>query len=330
MTLFTGVLFILFSIRIVEASDDFDLWDKFSQFRARFHRSYNTTELYNRFEIFRENYYNIIRHNMNPYKNFSMGLNQFADLTASEFHAKYIMSKYVAGQSTCMSYSDIPDVNTPTLVDWTERGVVNPVRDQGQCGSCWAFATTANAESVWAISMGQLYDFSEQFLVDCATGFGYWNQGCNGGQPDSAFKYMINKGQCLESAYPYTGKDGTCDKCALYAKFGGCYDVAPKNQRVLRAAVAQNPVTIAIEADTRYFQFYSSGVLTDSLKCGTDLDHAVLIVGYGRENGIDYWKVRNSWGESWGENGYVKIERTDMTDDAGVCGIAMEPSFIVL
>ena len=328
------ILFVFFST-ITAASDflytsktdDFQLWDKFTHFQNKFHKIYNgTIELHRRFDIFCANYYTILKHNLNPYRNFTMGLNQFADLTASEF--KYLLGNYVKEQRTCMSYSIIPDKSTPGWIDWTEMGVVNPVRDQGQCGSCWAFATTANAESVWAISMGQLYDFSEQFLVDCAKGFGYWNQGCNGGQPDSAFKYMINNGQCLEYAYPYVGADGKCQKCAIYAKFSSCYDVAPKNQRVLRAAVARNPVTIAIEADTRYFQFYSSGVLTDSIQCGTNLDHAVIIVGYGTERGVDYWKVRNSWGESWGEKGYVKIERTDSTNDAGVCGLAMEPSFI--
>jgi C1A family cysteine protease len=261
-----------------------------------------------------------------------MGLNQFADVSVDEFKEKYIYGYKtpVLKGSSCKPFTTYPNKEDPPSYDWTENHVVNPIRDQGQCGSCWAFATTANAESVWAISKGRLYDLSEQFLVDCASGIGYFNQGCNGGQPDSALKYMIHNGQYLESVYPYTA---TTDKCQTYAshidiKFSSCYDVTPNNHAILQAAVRQNPVVIAIEADTRYFQFYSSGILTDSIKCGTDLDHAVEIVGYGTENGIDYWKVRNSWGESWGENGYVKIEKSSSTNDPGVCGVAMEPSFI--
>jgi cathepsin L len=221
-------------------------------------------------------------------------------------------------------------------VDWSSTaGIVNPVRDQGQCGSCWAFATTANAESVWALFSGKLLDLSEEFLVDCATGVGYFNMGCNGGNPDSAFKYMINKGQCSESSYPYTSgvtkTAGECQKCtSAGVKFSSCSDVTPNDQLALKAAVAKQPVVIAIEADTRYFQSYSSGVLTDGVKCGTNLDHAVEIVGYGSENGIDYWKVRNSWGTSWGLNGYVLIQRSSSANDIGVCGIAAEPSFLVV
>jgi C1A family cysteine protease len=159
--------------------------------------------------------------------------------------------------------------------------------------------------------------------------------GCNGGNPDSAFKYMINKGQCTESSYPYTSgvtkTAGECQKCtSAGVKFSSCSDVAAKDQLALKAAVAKQPVVIAIEADTRYFQSYSSGVLTDGVKCGTTLDHAVEIVGYGTENGIDYWKVRNSWGPSWGLNGYILIERSSSTNDIGVCGIAAEPSFLVV
>jgi len=211
--------------------------------------------------------------------------------------------------------------------------VVDPVRDQGQCGSCWAFATTANAESAWALAKGQLLDLSEQYLVDCSSGKGYYNMGCNGGNPDSAFKYMINNGQCSDSSYPYTSgvtkTAGTCHSCTNIVSFSACYDVTPKNQIALKTAVAKQPVVIAIEADTRYFQSYSGGIL-DSTQCGTNLDHAVEIIGYGTDNGKEYWTVRNSWGASWGENGYVRILRSDSTNDIGICGVAAEPSFMTV
>ena len=312
-----------------------DEWKQFTNFQDRFSKRYeNIQEMETRFQIFRTNLRNIILHNLDNTQNFTMGINQFTDLTPQEFKDQYVGGlKTEVGSYGCKSFSSSAS-GAPSSVDWRNKGVVNPVRDQGQCGSCWAFATTANAESVWAISSGKLLDLSEEFLVECATGAGYFNMGCNGGQPDSAFKYMINNGQCTESSYPYkagtTKTAGTCQKCtSAGASFSGCYDVASKDQVSLMAAVAKHPVVIAIEADTRYFQSYSGGIL-DSPNCGTTLDHAVEIIGYGTENGVDYWNVRNSWGSSWGENGYFRVKKTSSTNDIGICGVAAEPSFLVV
>jgi C1A family cysteine protease len=314
--------------------DDNDEWKQFSNFQERFSRRYeNIQELEARFQIFRSNLRSIILHNLDHRQNFTMGINQFSDLTPQEFKDQYVNggSKQNLGSFGCKSFSSNA-AGAPVSIDWTTKGVVNPVRDQGQCGSCWAFATTANAESVWAISTGKLLDLSEEYLVDCATGVGYFNMGCNGGQPDSALKYMINNGQCSEASYPYTSgvtkTAGPCQKCtSVGVKFSSCSDVTPKDHVSLKAALAIGPVVIAIEADTRYFQSYSSGIL-DSTSCGTTLDHAVEIIGYGSENGVDYWKVRNSWSSAWGENGYVRIKKTSSTNDIGICGIAAEPSFL--
>lgn len=222
-------------------------------------------------------------------------------------------------------------LNTIDSFDWRDYGVVGPVRNQGQCGSCWAFATTANAESVWAIYSGKLYDLSEQYLVDCATGKEYLNMGCQGGNMDSAFKYMIQNKQCSESEYPYvsgvTEHKGPCHTCDEITKFSSCYDVESGNQLAIKSAVLANPVVIGIEADTYYFQSYSGGII-DGVLCGDTIDHAVEIVGFGVDNGTKYWSVRNSWGADWGENGYFRILRTDSTDDPGICGLALEPSYI--
>lgn len=309
-------------------------WQYFEEFRQKFKKSYESLEKFEeRFVIFKDNLRFIMEHNMNKYKNFTLGVNQFSDLTQEEFKKAYLNSKKPLGSYGCQPFS-ATNSGLPPAIDWRDKGVVNPVRDQGQCGSCWAFATTANAESVWALNKGQLYDLSEEFLVDCATGRGYNDMGCNGGNPDSAFKYMINNGQCAESSYPYTAgvtqKAGTCHSCTSIVSFGSCYDVKPYDQVSLKAAVARQPVVIAIDAETRYFQSYSGGILTDEAKCQDNLDHAVEIIGYGEENGIKFWTVRNSWGESWGEEGYVRIERSESTDDEGVCGVAAEPSYLTV
>lgn len=315
-------------------SDDNNEWQQFKNFQTKFRKYYETLEeIETRFQIFRYNLRNIISHNLNSSTNFTMGVNQFTDLTPAEFKAQYASGYDKLQSFGCSTFTPSVSAILPNTVDWTTTGVVNSVRDQGKCGSCWAFATTANAESVWAIHSGKLLDLSEEYLVDCANGFGYYNMGCNGGNPDSAFKYMINNGQCTDASYPYTSGSGssssTCQKCtSAGVKFTNCYDVKTKDQTALKYAVAAQPVVVAIEADTRYFQSYSSGILTDAVKCGTNLDHAVEIVGYGSENGIDYWKVRNSWGSSWGESGYVRIQRSSSTNDAGVCGVAVEPSYI--
>lgn len=306
---------------------DEDEWRQFSDFQDRFSKTYHSLEeAESRFQIFRENLRNIILHNLDHRQNFTMGINQFTDLTPQEFKDQYVTGiRAEVGSYGCKSFSSSAS-GTPSSMDWRQKGAVTSVKDQGQCGSCWTFSATGAIEGAWAISTGQLVDFSEQELVDCATGVSYGSHGCNGGQMEGAFKFVIENGQCTLSSYPYTAKDGSCQKCSPVAHISSCSDVKPNDQISLKAAVAQQPVSVAIEADTRYFQSYSGGILT-STSCGTNLDHGVLVVGYGTENGQDYWLVKNSWGTSWGDKGYVKIARSSSTNDAGICGIAMDPSF---
>jgi C1A family cysteine protease len=302
-------------------------WKEFGNFQERFSKRYsNIQELETRFAIFRKNFVGILSHNADLTQNFTMGVNQFTDLTPEEFRAQYVGGlKSEVGSYGCKSFSSSAS-GAPASIDWRTKGAVTSVKDQGQCGSCWTFSATGAVEGAWAISKNQLIDLSEQELVDCATGIAYGSHGCNGGQMEGAFKFIIENGQCALSSYPYTATDGTCQKCSAVAHISSCSDVKPNDQISLKAAVAQQPVAVAIEADTRYFQSYSSGVLTSS-SCGTSLDHGVLTVGYGTENGIDYWNVKNSWGTSWGNQGYVKIGRSSSTNDPGICGIAMDPSF---
>ena len=303
-----------------------EIWSHFTNFQEKFAKKYeNVQELESRFAVFRENLHNIITHNADRSQNFTMGVNQFTDLTPEEFKAQMIRGlKAPVGSFGCGTYSNSAS-GAPASIDWRTKGAVTTVKDQGQCGSCWTFSSTGAMEGAWAIAKGQLIDLAEQELVDCA-GLKYGSMGCNGGQMEGAFKFIIENGQCAASSYPYTAKDGSCHSCTAVAHASSCYDVKPNDQLSLKAAVAKQPVSVAIEADTKYFQSYSSGVLTSS-SCGTSLDHGVLAVGYGEENGQKYWLVKNSWSTSWGENGYVKIGRSESTNDAGICGIAMDPSF---
>ena len=306
---------------------DGDEWKQFTNFQERFSKRYeNIQELETRFQIFRTNLRNIILHNLDHTQNFTMGINQFTDLTAQEFKDQYVGGlKSEVGSYGCKSFSSSAS-GAPSSIDWRQKGAVTSVKDQGQCGSCWTFSATGAVEGAWAISSGKLVDLSEQELVDCATGLAYGSHGCSGGQMEGAFKFIIANGQCALSSYPYTAKDGSCQKCSAVAHISSCSDVKPNDQISLKAAVAQQPVAVAIEADTRYFQSYSGGILTSS-SCGTNLDHGVLVIGYGTENGQDYWLVKNSWSSSWGIDGYVKIARSSSTNDPGVCGISMDPSF---
>ncbi|GJX10906.1 senescence-specific cysteine protease SAG39-like protein [Tanacetum coccineum] len=215
----------------------------------------------------------------------------------------------------------------PSSMDWRKKGAVTPIKDQGQCGCCWAFSAVAAMEGITQLKTGKLISLSEQELVDCDTSG--VDQGCEGGLMDNTFDFIIsNKGLTSESNYPYKGVDGTCnsnEESNHAATITGHEDVPANSESALLKAVASQPVSVAIDASGSDFQFYSSGVFTG--ECGTELDHGVTAVGYGTsDDGTKYWLVKNSWGTSWGQEGYIMMER-DVDAKEGICGIAMQASY---
>ncbi|MGI4406643.1 C1 family peptidase, partial [Klebsiella pneumoniae] len=215
----------------------------------------------------------------------------------------------------------------PDSVDWRKKGAVLGVKNQGNCGSCWTFASIAAVEGINKIVTGDLISLSEQELVDC--GRTQSTKGCNGGYMTDGFEFIINNGGInTEANYPYTAQEGQCDlnlQNEKYVTIDNYENVPSYNEWALQTAVAYQPVSVALESVGSAFKYYISGIFAGP--CGTATDHAVTIVGYGTEGGMDYWIVKNSWGTTWGENGYIKMQRNVGGD--GKCFIATMPNYPV-
>ena len=288
----------------------------------QFIQDYNKEFSYEGFNNFRDNI-NYIEEFNKKNNTYVLDINKFADMNTFD---SGIMDNY---QSDSKIYELTNDI-IPESVDWREKGAVTHVKDQGHCGGCWAFSTTGSIEGVAAIQTGNLFNLSEQQLIDCS--FDEGNHGCEGGIMEMGFQYVINNnGSCSESDYPYQAMDGQCQECESVITISKYGNIFPRNERILKRAVAQQPVSVAIQANLTSFRFYSRGVYSD-YNCGDKLDHGVLVVGYGtdEDSNLDYWLVKNSWGTSWGEDGYIRILRNAEETPAGICGITSQPCIPLL
>lgn len=290
-----------------------------------------------RMKIWMENKAKIEKHNrraVQGHKSFHLAMNQFGDLLHHEFVAivnGYTPRSTFNGSETILRGATfLPPAHVdalPANVDWREHGAVTPVKNQGQCGSCWSFSTTGALEAMHHRATGTLTSLSEQNLIDCSAKYG--NQGCNGGLMDAAFQYIKeNGGIDTEKSYPYEGEDDTCRYNPKYkgAIDVGFVDVEAGNENALKTAIAtQGPCSVAIDASHESFQFYSKGVYREEECSPENLDHGVLAIGYGidKDSGSAYWLVKNSWGETWGHEGYVKMAR----NEGNMCGVASAASY---
>lgn len=216
----------------------------------------------------------------------------------------------------------------PDSIDWVAKGMVSKVKDQGSCGSCWTFSTTGSIESAIKIKEGRDVLFSEQQIIDCSVSYG--NNGCSGGLVEYAYNYIKHNELETESQYPYKASN---NKCTAKAQAGDIElsdfsEVARFDPQQLALALQRGPVSVGVDASSTAFKWYKNGIITRN--CGTSIDHAVLLVGYGTENGVDYWTIKNSWGADWGENGYFRILRDMNKKDDGMCGVQSTPCYPIL
>ncbi|KAG8057770.1 hypothetical protein GUJ93_ZPchr0002g26399 [Zizania palustris] len=304
-------------------------WKLYEKWRGVHTVTADLAEKKTKYEVFKKNAKYVLDFNSNKGKPYKLGLNRFADMTLEEFKKKYtgaVKPAVDAVKKAKIVKSKVAAGNVPSSYDWRDYGAVTHVKDQGPCGSCWDFAGTAAVESINAIVTGNLLTLSEQQVLDCS-GAGNCEEG---GTTPGVFEYAMDTGITLACNYPpYEAMDDQCrlDTSTMnpLVNIDGYAAVAGNNEKALKQQVYLQPVTVYIEA-SHDFMLYTEGVFTGD-DCGTLLDHAVVVVGYGvTQEGVRYWIVKNSWSDNWGENGYIRMIR-DVDVKEGICGIAMYPFY---
>jgi len=284
------------------------------------HKTYKHDEFFYRYEIFKNNVDFVNSHNAQSGKTYQVALNKFADLSAQEFAAMYNGLRVPQGYVHKATFEVDNTIAVPDTFDWRTQGAVTPIKNQGQCGSCWSFSTTGSVEGCHFLGTQKLVSLSEQNIMDCSWNNG--NEGCNGGLMTQAMDYIIaNKGVDTEASYPYTAQSSsTCQYSTsnIGSTETAYTNVASGDEGALQQSVYKGPTSVAIDASHSSFQFYSSGVYNEQACSSSQLDHGVLAIGWGTDSGSAYWLVKNSWGTDWGMSGYIEMSRNSNNQ----CGIA--------
>ena len=317
------VIFVALYPYVSTASEPLTVADQFHSFQQKYHKVYASPEIaHYRQQIFADNLAKIQQHNAENHA-WRLGINEYADETWEEFSEARMLKTGVQLQLPTKPSGQKPLIPKSKLmgqapINWVTSGAVTPVKNQGTCGSSWAFATTGLMEGAGFLLTGVLRSLSEQEFLDCDSS----DSACYGGRIDNALTFAMG-GITTEAAYPYTAQKRTCTSTTPVLRVTGFSEVTQNDQDALYAALLQQPIAVGVEANPAIFQFYQSGIVT-SEACGTTLNHALLLVGFNSEAGTDYWYCKNSWGPSWGERGYIRIART-ATQGPGICGIASYP-----
>jgi len=322
------IILALFAVSAIVALSDKEYQDAFLSFSRKFSKTYHHDEFQNRYQIFRKNL-NFINDFNAKNDEMTLAVNQFADLTHPEFKRYLGLKKTQIKATNVVENVDISAI--PTSYDWVSKGAVTPIKNQGDCGSCWSFSTTGSVEGCHFLIGNPLVALSEQNLMDCSTAQG--NEGCDGGLMTDAMNYIIsNKGIDTEASYPYTAEDGTScnyNPANSGSTLSSYVNVVQGSETDLLAKAAMGPTSVAIDASQDTFQFYSSGVYYSTTCSSTQLDHGVLVVGWGVESNNtqtpDYWMVKNSWGTDWGMNGFIWMAR-NMNNNCGIATMATLPT----
>ncbi|XP_075226652.1 cathepsin L-like peptidase [Lycorma delicatula] len=314
--------------------------EEWSTFKLQYKKHYGSeTEERFRMKIFMDNKNKIAKHNARFEKNqtsFKLALNTYSDMLHHEFinvmnGFNNTMNEELRKRQKNKApvFMKLANVQVPDFVDWRNDGAVTPIKNQGPCGSCWAFSATGSVEGQHFRQTQNLVSLSEQNLIDCSRGYG--NDGCEGGVIDAAFQYIVdNNGIDTEESYPYEARDGPCrfNSDTVGATITSYYNLPQGDEETLKQVVAAiGPVSVAIDAGLQSFQSYGSGVYYDPECSSQSLNHGVLVIGYGTtDDGTDYWLVKNSWGTSWGESGYIRMARNRDNN----CGIATAGSYAIV
>jgi len=290
---------------------------QWAKFKAQYNKAYTTpADEFKRFQIFSNNL-KAIKHLNELEGSEVFGVTRFADLTPAEFRARYLGYKKMNFDKNVPVLPPVEVSSVPSSIDWSQQGATTPVYDQGQCGSCWAFSAVEQIESMSFLQkkVSTIQRLSQQQIVDCDT----TASGCNGGDTTLAYKYVMKSGLESSADYPYDAQDGKCKYSSsdVDVSISGWAYVTQSHDEtaMLNYVGSTGPVSICVDASS--WQYYTGGIITKG--CGDTLDHCVQIVGYGTASSVDYWLVRNSWGTTWGEKGFLRVER-----NKNLCGISDE------